>query len=78
MTAAGVTAVANTPDPAGDRDPWEPPPQPRAGEEGHRYSAAEIDALTSRAARLLAELRSVLGEIGQRMTALTEQEGDGR
>lgn len=75
MTGAGVTAVASTPGPAGDRDPWEHPAPDSEG--GHRYSAAEIDALTSRAARLLAELRTVLGEIGQRMSALTDQEGNG-
>lgn len=34
------------------------------------YSVAEVDALTSRARDLLEQLRTVIGEIGDRMEAL--------
>lgn len=42
------------------------------------YSAEEVDALTLRARTLLDQLRDVLAEIGEAMTALTrEQPGGG-
>lgn len=41
------------------------------------YSAAEVEALTVKARALLDQLREVLAEIGERMTALTgEQSGE--
>lgn len=40
--------------------------------EGRPYSVAEVDKLTEQAGSLLAELRVVLAEIGERMTLLTE------
>lgn len=39
------------------------------------YSAEEVDALTLRARTLLDQLRDVLVEIGEAMTALTQERG---
>lgn len=71
-----MTAVTHTAG-DGDRDPWESAEQPAGGGPRRTYSAAEVEALTGRAVRLLRELRSTLAEIGARMSALTDDTDEG-
>lgn len=42
------------------------------------YSVADVDRLTAQAGSLLDQLRVVLAEIGDRMTALTVKDEQGR